>query len=144
MLVFTGASRMMIKYIRQPFLGGSSIVFDYHLPVRASAISIPLKFVVSLKLVHGITQLDIGVSNESWATWSIIVFSWIHIWQRIHAKSKCWFLLVPLRMMIKYIRQPFLGGSSIVFDYHLPVRASAISIPLKFASLQPPVKQPAY
>jgi hypothetical protein len=34
------------------------------------------------------------------------------------------FLMVRLRMMIKYIRQHFLGGSSIVFDYHLPVRAS--------------------
>jgi hypothetical protein len=38
-----------------------------------------------LKLVHGIIQLDIRVSNESWASWSIILFSWIHIWQRINA-----------------------------------------------------------
>jgi hypothetical protein len=39
----------MITYIPQLFLGDSSIVFDYLLPVQASAISIPLtlKFAVS-------------------------------------------------------------------------------------------------
>jgi hypothetical protein len=49
MLVFTGASTDDDKLYSQPFSGGRSIVFDYHLPVRASTISIPLivKFVVS-------------------------------------------------------------------------------------------------
>ena len=49
MLVFTGASKDDDKVYSATFFGRSSIVFDYHLPVRDSAISIPLtlKFVVS-------------------------------------------------------------------------------------------------
>ena len=48
----------------------------------------------------------------------------------IYGSLICWFSLVRLRMMIKYILQLFSGGGSIVFDHNLPARASAISIPL--------------
>jgi hypothetical protein len=54
-------------------------------------------------------------------------------YQNYQFKSKVPFDLIDINIFnvsLKYIRQHFLGGSSIVFDYHLPVRASAISIPL--------------